>query len=705
MARPTSSAAAATIIVKLEQSTTEASFGFAVSTLEDGGKLVTMVSASRKEEDLIRVDDEILAVNGCLVATMSHGELIGMITTNTIIDVAILREVAEDLPDDRTASPTPPPPPLGDAAAKVLEVGSADLTDAGMLPWHAAVTDAETLAFGACGGDVAGPGVLPDVPAAAGKVETSCSPGSAAPASASFAGVSHAPAPDAPDIPVFAVTNRGDIPEWHRGENGVKFAVEIPPGTTEIGWRAFHQCKGLIFVAFSQRCASLKKIGAGAFGGTSITSLMLPHGLEVIGADAFESCPIGTVFFPSSLTEVGDWAFHASAITSIALPGGLKKIGHGAFSQCRQLVSASLPPSLEKIGVKAFRGSAITSVALPEGVREIESGAFSDCSALVAVTLPESLKKIGNGGFMDSAVTSITLPRGIERVGDCAFEGTALRSVTVPPAFTRSAISIGLRAFENCANLSTVAISTHPPPRSAPVLRAVGELRTQLLERPGVTVRWDRLGADTLLFSTLGGDTAQCPGLPPVPTHDTNVQALLDGVWSAAATAAQAPREHVYIAACDGQDVPPSPATDQQYEALFDFAGRDPKDLAFTKGETLVIRNTAGDPNWWLAQNLHGQTGRIPSSYVERRRSTATLAYAVIGRPTITVQVCTHPTWTLPTWPALWDPPTPTLWTHPMNPRYDSPYSSAPYSTRPAPDRHGAARACRHGPGRRDWSV
>merc|ERR1719272_755257 len=123
------------------------------------------------------------------------------------------------------------------------------------------------------------------------------------------------------------------------------------------------------------------------------------------------------------------------------------------------------------------------------------------------------------------------------------------------------------------------------------------------------------------MFSTLGGDQAQCPGLPPVPTHDANVQALLHDVWSAAAAAVQTPRELVYIAACPDGDGPavPSQTADPQYEALFDFAGADPKDLAFAKGETLVIKNTAGDPNWWLAQNLQGHTGRIPSSYVKRR--------------------------------------------------------------------------------------
>jgi proto-oncogene C-crk len=49
--------------------------------------------------------------------------------------------------------------------------------------------------------------------------------------------------------------------------------------------------------------------------------------------------------------------------------------------------------------------------------------------------------------------------------------------------------------------------------------------------------------------------------------------------------------------------------------AKFDFAGRDPEDLPFKKGDTLYILSKYED-QWWTARDVHGKHGIIPVPYV-----------------------------------------------------------------------------------------
>jgi len=66
--------------------------------------------------------------------------------------------------------------------------------------------------------------------------------------------------------------------------------------------------------------------------------------------------------------------------------------------------------------------------------------------------------------------------------------------------------------------------------------------------------------------------------------------------------------------------VRPAPRQSVRVRAKFDFVGDQPDtDLPFKKGETLWVVQKDDDPqnSWWMAKNALGQTGQIPSSYVE----------------------------------------------------------------------------------------
>ncbi|KAK3584749.1 hypothetical protein CHS0354_002269 [Potamilus streckersoni] len=52
--------------------------------------------------------------------------------------------------------------------------------------------------------------------------------------------------------------------------------------------------------------------------------------------------------------------------------------------------------------------------------------------------------------------------------------------------------------------------------------------------------------------------------------------------------------------------------------ALYNFAGNNPEELSFSKGDKLVlIERPLEDPEWWRARNSRGEVGLVPRNYVQ----------------------------------------------------------------------------------------
>ncbi|XP_025077024.1 tyrosine-protein kinase CSK-like isoform X2 [Pomacea canaliculata] len=54
--------------------------------------------------------------------------------------------------------------------------------------------------------------------------------------------------------------------------------------------------------------------------------------------------------------------------------------------------------------------------------------------------------------------------------------------------------------------------------------------------------------------------------------------------------------------------------------ALYNFPGRSPEDLAFQKGDLLIIQHGTRDKNWYKASDAQGRQGMIPANYVQPRK-------------------------------------------------------------------------------------
>ena len=134
-------------------------------------------------------------------------------------------------------------------------------------------------------------------------------------------------------------------------------SITIPNSVTSIGGQAFLYCKNLSSITIPY---SVTKIGAGAFiGCDSLTNIMLSDentSYEVKGNCLIEKssktlifgCKNGVIPTDGSVTKIGAGAFGALTITSITIPDTVTSIGTMAFYFCRSLTSITFEGTVEQ---------------------------------------------------------------------------------------------------------------------------------------------------------------------------------------------------------------------------------------------------------------------------------------------------------------------------------------------------------------------
>lgn len=238
--------------------------------------------------------------------------------------------------------------------------------------------------------------------------------------------------------------------------------TDIQADTKYISDYAFSDCSGLKSVVLP---AGLQKIGANAFSGcTSLESIDIPASVNSVGEKAFAGCTLlSTVHIPAGIGTIAPSMFYdCCGLNNVVIDNGIEAIGDAAFENCIGLTSIALPDSVKSIEASAFKNCVkLEVVSNAQNVEKIGASAFDNCIALTSCVLSEQTKEIGDGAF-DNCVTieEVELPAKTEMVGASAFNNCInIKKITIKrnPADTVS-LSVGSDAFNNCFRLNGVYI-------------------------------------------------------------------------------------------------------------------------------------------------------------------------------------------------------------------------------------------------------
>lgn len=197
---------------------------------------------------------------------------------------------------------------------------------------------------------------------------------------------------------------------------------------------------------------------------TSVTSVIVPHGVEDIQKYAFYNCTgLKSVVLPDSVRFVREYSFCKDAeLKSINL-GKVEVVGAHAFRGCKSLEAADLA-SCYAIGASGFEGcSSLTGVDLShlrnaseENIR-VSGGmnrvgrTFKDCTSLQTVTLTENTK-LCREMFVNTAVEQIDIYEKLSVPAYAFAKSSKLKKVI----FHSSLLSIDKGAFCECPLLESV---------------------------------------------------------------------------------------------------------------------------------------------------------------------------------------------------------------------------------------------------------
>lgn len=255
----------------------------------------------------------------------------------------------------------------------------------------------------------------------------------------------------------------------------------------------------------------LKAIGQDAFEYSTVTSVVFPDSIEVIGEFSFDKCynlenivlpanlkrieryafygcPITKLELPNNLKYISDSSFYETDIKELTLPDSVTSIGSSAFAYCRSLEKINFSKNAENLVLSfdAFKCTAIKELTIPSYVSKIYSWAFAGCSSLSSVefeiketedglqgitelyssifsgtnittlTLPETVTTLRNAFLGMKQLVSVDLSKTkITKLYDKMFSGDSnLTEVKFPSGLTE----IGSYVFNQCTSLKSIEI-------------------------------------------------------------------------------------------------------------------------------------------------------------------------------------------------------------------------------------------------------
>lgn len=249
-------------------------------------------------------------------------------------------------------------------------------------------------------------------------------------------------------------------------------AMVLPVGLERIGAFAFYECKDLVYVS---RNTAVKEIGNYAFGYCSVlfkAELLLAESiglgafyecsalralsLPFVGGSAEENRFIGYIFG----AEIADYngEFVPASLKSVSISATqCKDIPDRAFAGCESITEFIIDIEIESIGARAFYACrSITSITLPDSVKTIRDDAFFGCDNLVSVELGDGIESIGMQAFY--GCRSLRSIEMPDKVTEIKPSTFAL-CISLESVTLGNVKKIGKDAFWGCSKLSAADVS------------------------------------------------------------------------------------------------------------------------------------------------------------------------------------------------------------------------------------------------------
>lgn len=218
-----------------------------------------------------------------------------------------------------------------------------------------------------------------------------------------------------------------------------------------------------IFIPSSYNDVAVTTIKASGFNSNDdIHWVYLQSSIATLGANAFENCSNLRLIDmdETSITEIGKETFSGCVnLKKVNFPSNLISIGEKAFMNVP--IAVNLPDSVTTIGAYAFaEGENSVSFTLPTNLVSIGDYAFANKGNLVLIDNGTQLETIGEGAFKNTMLSSLeTLPASVVTIGASAFENSEVYH-TFAFADDNALTTIGANAFKNCAEISSIVLSS-----------------------------------------------------------------------------------------------------------------------------------------------------------------------------------------------------------------------------------------------------
>ena len=173
-------------------------------------------------------------------------------------------------------------------------------------------------------------------------------------------------------------------------------SIEIPDSVEYIGSAAFGGCSRMISVKLPR---NLNNIGTNPFEDcTSLQTLIMPESnvrfrVEdgvLYGGRALICYPAGltdkTFTIPSRVERIFNYSFSGCMLEEVIIPWGVENIGAGAFASCENLKTVNIPSSVESIEAFTFMNcNNLESILIPGSITSIDDTAFMNTENVTVI--------------------------------------------------------------------------------------------------------------------------------------------------------------------------------------------------------------------------------------------------------------------------------------------------------------------------------